>query len=249
MARSETTPVDPGDIYWISLPSRGGREQEGRRPCIVISRRAVNHGNPIVVVPMTTNTSKASSYNIAVPAAEIVRDVSSKTTIVDSVALCGQVFAVDKRKLEDKLGKLSHKAVLPFNLGCRTSSISAKFQTEPLPLFRPALQLAAVVVQFQIFDSWSTCALACEKLRSRGRLRSNFELKTEPVTTTLAVLGTIRCSLQLFAPIQAFAQMLLQYLAAGVSGQRFRTQDEELRDFEVCQMLFGEAGYLRRIRG
>lgn len=117
MALSETSPVDPGDIYWINLPSRGGREQEGRRPCIVISRRAVNNGNPIVVVPMTTNTSKASSYNIAIPATEIVRDVSSSTTIVNSVALCGQVFAVDKRKLEDKLGKLSHKAVLAVQLG------------------------------------------------------------------------------------------------------------------------------------
>ena len=117
MSLSETDPVDQGDIYWISLPNRGGREQHGRRPCIVMSRRHVNLQNPIVVVPMTSETRRANSYNIAIPANEIVRDVASHSSIVDSVALCGQVFMVDKRKLEDKLGKLSYNAVLAVQLG------------------------------------------------------------------------------------------------------------------------------------
>src|SRR5712692_10068077 len=117
MALTETTPVNTGEIYWITLPSKGGREQEGRRPCIVMSRPAINRGNPVVVVPMTTNKEKASAYNIAIPAVEIIKDVSSASTIVDSVALCGQVFAVDKRKFEDKLGNLSHLAILSVQLG------------------------------------------------------------------------------------------------------------------------------------
>lgn len=117
MSLSETDPVDQGEIYWITLPNRGGREQSGRRPCVVMSRRAVNHGNPIVVVPMTSETRRANSYNIAIPANEIVRDLSSKSTVVDSVALCGQVFMVDKRKLEDRLGKLSYNAILAVQLG------------------------------------------------------------------------------------------------------------------------------------
>ena len=117
MPLSETDPVDQGDIYWITIPIRGGREQHGRRPCIVMSRLLVNRGNPIVVVPMTSETRRASSYNIAIPANEIVRDVASTATIVDSVALSGQVFAIDKRKLEEKLGKLSHNAILAVQLG------------------------------------------------------------------------------------------------------------------------------------
>ena len=117
MALSETTPVDAGDIYWVTLPSQGGREQSGRRPCIVMSRRSINRGNPVVVVPMTSNVGKASAYNIKIPAAEIIRDVHSTSTIVDSVALCGHVFAIDKRKLEEKLGKLSHLAILSVQLG------------------------------------------------------------------------------------------------------------------------------------
>ena len=117
MPLSETDPVDQGDIYWITIPDRGGREQCGRRPCIVMSRHLVNRGNPIVVVPMTSEKRRASSYNIAIPVNEIVRDKASNSSIVDSVALCGQVFMVDKRKLEDKLGKLSYNAILAVQLG------------------------------------------------------------------------------------------------------------------------------------
>src|SRR5579864_196192 len=117
MPLTETSPIDAGEVYWITIPSKAGREQEGRRPCIVMSRRGVNHGNPVVVVPMSTNQKKANSYNIAIPASEIIKDVGSKSTVVDSVALCGQVFAVDKRKLEERLGKLTHLATVSVQLG------------------------------------------------------------------------------------------------------------------------------------
>ena len=117
MPLSETDPIDQGEIYWMTIPDRGGREQHGRRPCIVMSRRLINHGNPVVVVPLTSETRKANASNIAIPANEIVRDVSSNSSILDSVALCSQVFMVDKRKLEDRLGKLSYNAVLAVQLG------------------------------------------------------------------------------------------------------------------------------------
>ncbi len=117
MPLAENSPIDQGDIYWITLPNRGGREQHGRRPCIVMSRTSLNVGNPVVVVPMSSETRKANAYNVALPANEIIRDVGSNSTIVDSVALCGQVFMVDKRKFEDKLGKLSYNAILAVQLG------------------------------------------------------------------------------------------------------------------------------------
>jgi mRNA-degrading endonuclease toxin of MazEF toxin-antitoxin module len=113
MALTETSPLEAGEIYWITIASKAGREQEGRRPCIVMSRKAINSGNPVVVVPMSTNLKKHNSYNITIPAAEIVKDVNSKSTTVDSVALCGLIFAVDKRKFEERFGKLSHLATVP----------------------------------------------------------------------------------------------------------------------------------------
>ena len=66
---------------------------------------------------MTSETRKANASNIQIPANEIVKDISSSSTVVDSVALCGQVFMVDKRKLETRLGKLSYNAVLAVQLG------------------------------------------------------------------------------------------------------------------------------------
>lgn len=114
---AEDSPIDQGEIYWITLPDRKGREQHGRRPCIIMSRKLINDGNPVVAVPMTSQKRHANSHSIAIPANEIVRNPGSKFEVLDSVALCGQVFMVDKRKLEEKLGKLSLNAVFAVQLG------------------------------------------------------------------------------------------------------------------------------------
>ena len=114
---SENSPIEQGEIYWITLPDRKGREQYGRRPCIIMSRKTINNGNPVVAVPMTSEKKYSNAHNIAIPANEVVRDLTSKTVILDSVALCGQVFMVDKRKLEERLGKLSLNAVFAVQLG------------------------------------------------------------------------------------------------------------------------------------
>jgi mRNA interferase MazF len=117
MAIDASIPLDPGDIFWITLPFQGGSEQAGRRPCIVMSRRATNKGNTVVVVPMSTNTARASAYNVLLPASEIIKDTGCTSPIQESVALCNQVRAADKRAFESKIGKLSQNAVLAVQLG------------------------------------------------------------------------------------------------------------------------------------
>jgi mRNA-degrading endonuclease toxin of MazEF toxin-antitoxin module len=112
------TPLDPGDIYWITLPIGGdGSEQHGRRPCIVMCRRALNLGNTVVVVPMSTSVAKANSHKILLPANEIIKDLGCQTEIQHSVALCSQLRVVDKRLFETKIGKLTQNAVLAVQLG------------------------------------------------------------------------------------------------------------------------------------
>ncbi len=110
-------PVDPGDIFWVTLPFQGGSEQSGRRPCIVVSRRSLNGGNTVVVVPMSTNLARASAHRILLPAGEIIKDVGCASDVKDSVALCHQVRAVDRRAFESKIGKLSYNAILAVQLG------------------------------------------------------------------------------------------------------------------------------------
>jgi mRNA-degrading endonuclease toxin of MazEF toxin-antitoxin module len=117
MAIDPAIPIDPGDIFWVTLPSGLGSAQSGRRPCIAMSRRTANSQRTIVVVPMTSNLARANAFNIKLPTNEIIRAVNSTSAIVDSVALCGQVFTVDKQFLESKFAKLSQNAVLAVQLG------------------------------------------------------------------------------------------------------------------------------------
>jgi len=117
MPIDRTIPLDPGDIYWVKLPHRPGSEQSGSRPCIVMSRRSVNVQNTVVIVPLTTNTDRANAYNILIPQAEIIKDVTCPSQIQTSVARCEHVRVVDRQYFEAKIGKLSQNAVLGVQLG------------------------------------------------------------------------------------------------------------------------------------
>jgi mRNA-degrading endonuclease toxin of MazEF toxin-antitoxin module len=66
---------------------------------------------------MSTNVTRANSFNVLLPANEIIRDVGCTSEIKDSVALCQHVRVVDKRAFENKIGKLSQNAVLAVQLG------------------------------------------------------------------------------------------------------------------------------------
>jgi mRNA interferase MazF len=110
-------PLDPGDIFWVQLPYQGGSEQAGRRPCIVMSRRSINTGNTVVIVPMSTNVARAAAWRVTIPVSEVIKDIGCMSEIKTSVALCHQVRAVDKRAFDTKIGKLSQNAVLAVQLG------------------------------------------------------------------------------------------------------------------------------------
>lgn len=117
MALDVSIPLDPGDIYWVRLPHRQGSEQSGTRPCIVMSRRSVNTQRTVVIVPLTTNVSRANSHNILIPVSEMVRDIGCTYPLQDSVARCEHVRVVDRLYFETRIGKLSQNAVLAVQLG------------------------------------------------------------------------------------------------------------------------------------
>src|SRR4051812_8428733 len=89
--------IEQGDIYWVTLTGAGS-EQSGRRPCIVVSRLAVNNaGRTVIIVPMTTTTSSANQYyRILLPVAEIIKDPSCPSAIQTSVAKCDHARVLDK---------------------------------------------------------------------------------------------------------------------------------------------------------
>jgi mRNA-degrading endonuclease toxin of MazEF toxin-antitoxin module len=82
-----------------------------------MGRRSLSGGNTVVVVPLSTNIARASAHRVVLPKSEIIKDLGCTTEIVDSVAVCSQVSVVDKKYIENKIGKLSQNAVLAVQLG------------------------------------------------------------------------------------------------------------------------------------
>ena len=90
--------IERGDVYWVELDPTRGAEMAKTRPCFVLSASEINqHRKTVVVIPLTTTpTPPAPPLLIAVPSA----GASSKAHIE-------HIRAVDKSRLQRKLGKLS----------------------------------------------------------------------------------------------------------------------------------------------
>lgn len=88
-----------GDIHWVNFPKRDpkGAEIEKTRPCVILSLTAVNAvRRTVVVVPLTSSPEPVPPIAIAVTSAG-----------PDSVAVCDQVTAVDKRRLKGRSGRVN----------------------------------------------------------------------------------------------------------------------------------------------
>lgn len=89
-----------GEIYWTRLASRGGREQAGRRPSIIIQKDKTLP--TILLVPLTTK-QEALRFEGTV----LIEPDSQNNLPNISVALVFQLTALDKNALETKIGKIS----------------------------------------------------------------------------------------------------------------------------------------------
>ena len=89
-----------GEIYWTRLASRGGREQAGRRPSIILQKDT--NLPTVLLVPLTTQQD-ALRFNGTV----LIEPDSENNLSNISVALVFQLTALDKNSLERKIGKIS----------------------------------------------------------------------------------------------------------------------------------------------
>ena len=95
-----------GDIYWADLMPRSGSEQRGRRPVVIVSHNGFNQTpgwRSIIVVPISTSAAQARRGPTAVYLPEGAGGIERA-----SVALCHQVTTLDRAKLTERLGTLSH---------------------------------------------------------------------------------------------------------------------------------------------
>ena len=89
--------IERGDVYWVELDPTRGSEVAKTRPCFVLSATEINqHRKTVVVIPLTTTATPAAPLLIAIP-----------STGATSKARIEHIRAVDKSRLQRKLGKLS----------------------------------------------------------------------------------------------------------------------------------------------
>ena len=95
-------PADPivvrhGDIWWVSLDPTRGSEIRKTRSAVVITVNALNRARrTVVVVPLSTGPEPRPPIIVPAPSAG-----------PNSVAVCDQLRAVDKRRLTRNSGRLS----------------------------------------------------------------------------------------------------------------------------------------------
>lgn len=107
--------MNRGDVYDARLNPSEGSEQAGVRPVVVVSRNAINQNSPVIVVVPLTN------------AANLDRPYPSNVTIakglggltVDSVALTGQIRAINATRLLRYRGALPAEVMHDINRALR----------------------------------------------------------------------------------------------------------------------------------
>lgn len=99
--------MNVGDIHWVEFPPANGREQQGRRPAIVMQDDGYAGSLPTtMVVPLSTAMRAlrfAGTTTIAASAGSGLRQ--------DSVALVFQFRAIDRARVKEKLGTISDDEV------------------------------------------------------------------------------------------------------------------------------------------
>lgn len=82
-----------GDVVWITLNPRGGHEQSGRRPAVVLSPRAYNAKVGLAVMCPVTNQVKGYPFEVTLP----------QGLPVSGAVLSDQVRSLDWRSWEAEL--------------------------------------------------------------------------------------------------------------------------------------------------
>ena len=96
-----------GDIWLVALPSTNGYEQSGTRPVVLLTE---TEANIAIVVPCTSNLQALRfPHTIEITPSPI----NGLSTI--SVALVFQLRAIDKKRLQQKIGELEEATLQELN--------------------------------------------------------------------------------------------------------------------------------------
>ena len=100
-----------GDVVWVSLDPRAGREQAGRRPAVVLSPQAYNAKVGLALLCPVTSQVKGYPFEVAVP---------------EGLPVSGVVLSDHAKSLDWRARKAEWVFTLPPQT---TAEILAKLQT------------------------------------------------------------------------------------------------------------------------
>jgi mRNA interferase MazF len=94
-----------GEIWYAELSPTVGHEQAGRRPVLIVSIDAFNHGRGkmVVAVPLTRTFRRHPLHVTVVPPEGGLTSVS--------FALCDNVRAIATERLDQRIGKVTEMTV------------------------------------------------------------------------------------------------------------------------------------------
>lgn len=95
--------MDVGEIYSVEIPSSDGHEQAGTRPAIVVQTPQFENRLPTVVIIPLTSRLTARTF----PGTFVIDPDTENNLTLPSIALVFQLRAIDKRRLERRIGRLS----------------------------------------------------------------------------------------------------------------------------------------------
>jgi len=99
--------INQGDVFWVDLGEPSGSEPGFRHPHVVIQNNVFNHSriSTAVVCALTSNLRRAEAPG------NILLENGEANLPKQSVVNVSQIFTVDKRDLDEKIGTLSHRRV------------------------------------------------------------------------------------------------------------------------------------------
>lgn len=97
------TKINRGDIFFADLSPVIGSEQGGQRPVVIVQNDVGNmHSPTTIVMPITAKLTKPKlPTHIGLPA-----EFEETGIQRDSVILAEQIRTVDKKRIQDKIGRV-----------------------------------------------------------------------------------------------------------------------------------------------
>jgi len=99
--------INQGDVFWVDLGEPSGSGPGYRHPCVVIQNDLFNRSriNTAVVCALTSSLRRAKAPG------NLLLKKGEANLPKQSVVNVSQIFTVDKRDLDEKIGTLSRERV------------------------------------------------------------------------------------------------------------------------------------------